>query len=262
MSAPRETSVRIGGESIRVWEKGTGAPLGYLAGLGGLNSWTPFLDELSKTRKVIVPSLPGFPGGGLLHKQLDSLPDWVICMLDLLEACGLDGKDLVGHSIGGMLAAEVAAFSRSTVKSLTLIAPFGLYDENEPPGDPFNRRANELAPLLSAKPAEFQKERLTPPAGLSADDATEWTIVLTRAVESASRLLWPLGELGLSKRLHRITCPVKLVWGAEDRVMPASYAKKFASGLAGGTEIQVIPGAGHAVDFDAPEEMARTISLG
>ena len=247
-----ERSVRIGGESIRVWEKGTGTPLGVLAGLGGLNEWTPFLDALAAKRRVIVPSLPGFPGGGLLHKQLDTLADWITCTLDLLEAAGLDGAELVGHSIGGLLAAEAAAFSRATVKSLVLIAPFGLYDENDPPGDPFNRRANELAALFSTKPDEFQKARLTPPAGQTPDEQIEWTIVQTRAVESASRLLWPLGELGLKKRLHRITCSVKLVWGAEDRIIPASYAKRFASGLAGGTEIQVIPGAGHAVDFDAP----------
>jgi pimeloyl-ACP methyl ester carboxylesterase len=253
----KETNVRIGGEKIRVWEKGTGEPLGYFAGLGGLLEWTPFLDKLAERRRVIVPSLPGFPGGGLLHKQLDSLPDWVICMLDLLEATGLEGKALAGHSIGGTLLAEVAAFSRASVKSLTLIAPLGLYDASEPPGDPFNRRANELAALFSAKPAEFQKARLTPPAGLSADDMTEWTIVQVRAIEAASRLLWPLGDLGLKKRLHRITCPVKLVWGAEDRIVPASYAKKFASGLAGPTEVQVIPGAGHALDFDAPGAAAQ-----
>jgi pimeloyl-ACP methyl ester carboxylesterase len=249
----KETHVRIGGEQIRVWEKGTGEPLGYFAGLGGLLAWTPFLDKLAERRRVIVPSLPGFPGGGLLHKQLDTLSDWIICMLDLLDATGLGGQALAGHSIGGTLLAEVAAFSRASVKRLTLIAPLGLYDQSEPPGDPFNRRANEVAALFSAKPADFQKERLTPPADLSADDMTEWTIVQVRAIEAASRLLWPLGDLGLKKRLHRITCPVKLVWGAEDRVVPASYAKKFASGLAGPTEVQVVPGAGHALDFDAPE---------
>jgi pimeloyl-ACP methyl ester carboxylesterase len=252
-----ERTVRIGGESIRVWEKGKGAPIGYFAGLGGLNEWTPFLDSLASRRRVIVPSLPGFPGGGLLHKQLDTFADWVICTLDLLEASGLEGCELVGHSIGGLLAAEAAAFSRASVKSLVLIAPFGLYDETEPPADPWARRLPEIAPLFSAKPAEYAAARLTPPPGLSADDLTEWTIVQARAVESASRLLWPLGELGLVKRLHRITCPVKLVWGAEDRVIPPSYAKRFAQGLPGSADLQVIAGAGHALDFDAPEVGAK-----
>jgi pimeloyl-ACP methyl ester carboxylesterase len=254
MSAPgvKETTVKLGGEKIRVWEKGAGETLGVLAGLGGLCDWTPFLDELANRRRVVVPSLPGYPGGGQLHRQLDTLADWVICTLDLLEAAGLDGAELLGHSIGGTLAAEAAAFSRASVKKLVLVAPFGLFDESEPVADPWARRANEIPALFSTKPAEFAKERLTPPAGLSPDAATEWAIVQNRATEAAARLLWPIGELGLAKRLHRITCPVKLVWGTEDRIVPPSYAKKFASGLAGPTEIQVVPGAGHALDFDAP----------
>jgi len=254
MSAPgvSESFVKLGGESIRVWQKGAGETLGVLAGMGGLNAWTPFLDELAGRRRVVVPSLPGFPGGGQLHRQLDNLADWVTCTLDLLEAAGLDGAELVGHSIGGTLAAEAAAFSRASVKKLTLIAPFGLFDESEPVADVWARRANEIPALFSVKPAEFAKERLTPPPGLSADAATEWAIVQNRATEAAARLLWPVGELGLAKRLHRIRCPVTLVWGAEDRIVPPSYAKKFASGLAGPTETRVVPGAGHALDFDAP----------
>jgi len=261
MTAPgvTERTVKLGGESIRIWEKGKGEPLGYLAGLGGLLEWTPFLDELAERRRVIVPSLPGFPGGGLLHKQLDTLADWVICTLDLLEAAGLEGQALAGHSIGGMLAAEAAAFSRATVKSLVLLAPFGLYDESEPTGDPWARRVPEIAGFLSAKPAEFAKARLTPPAGVSPDEQIEWTIVQSRAVEAAARLLWPLGQLGLAKRLHRITCPVKLVWGAEDRVIPASYAKRWAQRLPSATDLQIVPGAGHALDFDAPEAVARAV---
>ena len=91
MSAPglTERTVRVQGEDVRVWEKGQGEPLGYFAGLGGLLEWTPFLDELAKRRRVIVPSLPGFPGGGQLHRKLDGLADWVICTLDILEAAGL-----------------------------------------------------------------------------------------------------------------------------------------------------------------------------
>ena len=250
-------TVRVQGEDVRVWEKGQGEPLGVLAGLGGLNEWTPFLDNLAARRRVIVPSLPGFPGGGQLHRKLDGLADWVIATLDILEAAGLEGRDLVGHSIGGTLAAEAAAFSRATVRSLVLIAPFGLFDPSDPVADVWAKRVNEIPALFSAKPAEYAKARLTPPPGLSPDDAIEWTIVQNRATEAAARLLWPLGELGLAKRLRRITCPVKLVWGSEDQVVPASYAKKFASGLGGKTETLVVPGAGHALDFDAPEAAAK-----
>jgi pimeloyl-ACP methyl ester carboxylesterase len=261
-SPPAERTVRVNGEPHRVWEKGTGEPLGFLAGLGGLNAWTPFLDRLSETRRVIVPSLPGFPGAGPSHKLLDSLTDWIAATLDLLEASGLDGCDLVGHSVGGMLAAECAAMSRPTVKRLVLIAPFGLFDEEEPVTDVWARRANEIPGLYSTKPDAFAAARLTPPKQQTSDEATQWLVVQTRASEAAARLVWPIGDLGLVKRLHRITQPTLLVWGAEDRIVPAGYAKRFAERISGPTEIRTVAGAGHAVDFDEAGVSAELVRDG
>ena len=106
MSEPRESHVRVGNERCRVWEKGDGEPLGFLGGLRGLPRWPAFLDHLAEERRVIAPSLPGFPGA-VGHDRLDDLPDWVTATLDLLEASGLDGADLVGASVGATLAAEV-----------------------------------------------------------------------------------------------------------------------------------------------------------
>jgi abhydrolase domain-containing protein 6 len=244
--------VTVLGEPHRVWEKGEGEPIGYLAGLGGLVEWTPFLEELSRRRRVIVPSLPGFPGAPASHRKLDGIADWVTATLDLLEACGLEGRDLVGHSIGGMLAAEVAAFSRTHVKRLVLIAPLGLFDEREPVADVWARKPEEVAPLFSTKPEAFAAARLSLPNGASAPDAIEFQIVQTRAQEAAARLLWPIPDLGLSKRIHRIQAPTTVIWGAEDRVVPPSYAKRFAK------EVKRVTDAGHALDFDAPET-ARSI---
>jgi pimeloyl-ACP methyl ester carboxylesterase len=260
MSARVERSVRLLGEPHRVWEKGEGEPLGFLAGLGGLAEWTPFLDRLAQRRRVIVPSLPGFPGAPATHKQLDGIADWVTATLDLLEACGLDGAELVGHSLGGMLAAEVAAFSRASVKRLVLLAPLGLFDEKQPVADVWARRPEEVAPLFSTKPAEFAAARLAPPNGGTPEQLIEFQVIQARAQEAAARLLWPIPDLGLAKRLHRITCPVRLVWGTEDRIVPFAYAKAFEAALRGPTEIRGIAGAGHALDVDAPERTAEEIS--
>ena len=104
MSGPAAREVVLAGGACRVWEKGEGPPVTVLAGLGGFPSWTPFLEALAASRRVVVPSLPGFPGGGLAHKSLDDTIDWVVMGLDLLDACGLDETDLVGLSVGGMLA--------------------------------------------------------------------------------------------------------------------------------------------------------------
>ena len=76
---------------------------------------------------------------------------------------------------------------------------------------------------------------------------------------AAARLLWPTGDLGLAKRLHRIHAPTLLLWGSDDRVIPASYAKRFAGGLGGLVRIQSIEGAGHMLEIDAPEEAADAV---
>jgi abhydrolase domain-containing protein 6 len=255
VSAPRERSVAVGGETIRVLELGEGAPLGVLPTFGGLAAPTPFLEHLAAHRRVVAPSLPGFPGGGTGFRRLDDLADWVTATLDLLEAAGLDGADLLGHGVGGMLAAEVAAFSRASVRRLVLVAPLGLFDEREPVTDVFAKRASELPALFSAKPAEYAAS-LPCPKGA---DEIEWQIGLVRATEAAARLLWPTGDRGLAKRLHRITAPTLLLWGSDDRIVPASYAKHFADGIAGETEVRSIPGAGHRVDLDASEAAAEAV---
>src|SRR6516162_2139195 len=132
MSAPAERSVAVNGVPCRIWEKGSGRPLVYLAGLLGLPRWTPFLDRLAEHRRVIAPSLPGFPGAAA-HDTLDTLLDWIPATLDLLDGAGFSGGDVVGASVGGALAAEVAAMAPALVERLVLLAPFGLYDPAIPP---------------------------------------------------------------------------------------------------------------------------------
>ena len=101
MSDPETLTVDVNGFATRVWRKGTGPKLGFLAGFGGLPRWVPFLDELAKSRTVIVPSLPGFPGGERGHSALDNHLDWVLATHLLLQKAGLDGADLAGSGPGG-----------------------------------------------------------------------------------------------------------------------------------------------------------------
>jgi pimeloyl-ACP methyl ester carboxylesterase len=249
---PDERVVRVNGFPCRVWEAGEGEPVAVLGGFSGVPRWSPFLERLSAGRRVVVPSLPGFPGA-LGHGRLDDLMDWVVATLDLLEEAGVAGQDLVGLSVGGMLAAEVAALAH--VRRLVLVSPFGLFDEHEPVADPFARKPREIPALLCARAGAFE-ELHDPPEG---EDPAEWMIELARADEAAARLLWPLGDRGLAKRLHRIRVSTLIVWGSEDRVIPPSYADRFARGIGAAASIRSIPGAGHLVDADAPQELAGAI---
>jgi pimeloyl-ACP methyl ester carboxylesterase len=251
---PRERWLRMGRGEARVWEVGCGEPLGFLAGFGGLPRWTPFLDEMARERRVIAPSLPGFPGA-LGHDDLDGVADWVIAALDLLDAAGLDGADLAGVSLGAMLAAEVAAFSRRSVRRLVLVSPLGLFDAAEPTRDVFASTPDELPGLLCADPTRFVAHT-APPDG---EDVAEWTLTMTRAAQASARLLWPLGDLGLRRRLHRIVVPTLVVTGSEDRILPRSYAQRITERVPGPATLRTVRGAGHQVDLDAPAELAREL---
>jgi pimeloyl-ACP methyl ester carboxylesterase len=237
-----------------VWEKGAGAPLVFLGGLRGLPRWPRVLDLLSARRRVIAPSLPGFPGA-TGHDRLDDVFDWVTATLDLVDACDLERFDLVGASVGGTLAAEIAAVSTAMLDRLVLIAPFGLYDDAEPVADIWAQRASGLPALLSARP-ERLAAFLARPDGA---DEIDWQVLSSRANEAAARLLWPTGDLGLRKRLHRIRIPTLLLWGGDDRVVPAGYAKRFSDGISGWVETASIADAGHVAEIDQPEAVASAI---
>jgi pimeloyl-ACP methyl ester carboxylesterase len=252
--APKERTVPVNGRPCRVWEKGAGEPLGYLPGFGGLPKWPAILDKLAESRRVIVPSLPGFPGG-LGHDQLDSHLDWLIATHELLSKAGLEGADLMGVSIGGSLAAEVAAVWPAFVRKLVLVGALGLTDAERPMFDVFTCNPKTLPARVCAKP-EAYTAIVRSPRGM---EDLEWQIEQTRASEAAARILWPLGDTRLSKRLGRVVVPTLLVWGEQDTVVPPFYAQRFASAISGKARVQIIPGAGHLADLDDPDAVARTV---
>ena len=250
----RERTVEVNGHQCRVWEAGDGKPVGYLAGPIGLSRPTPFLEELSAHRRVIVPSLPGYPGGEGQELLVD-LADWLAATLDLIEAAELDGADFIGASVGGALIAEVAAMSTRSVDKLALLAPFGLRDEADPPPNFFASNPKKLASLLCADRSHAEAQLACP----DGHDEIEWSIVTTRALATGARLFWPLSDLGLARRIHRIVAPTLIVWGQDDQVIPVSYADRFAAAISAPTETLLIPGAGHLVDLDQPDKVAAAV---
>lgn len=175
-------------------------------------------------------------------------------VLDLLERAELAGCDLIAASVGGMLLAEAACFCPHVSSRLVLIAPFGLFDSAEPVADVFAQRGSDVPSLLSARPASLADLH----KALDGEDDVEWHVTTSRANEAAARLLWPLGDRGLERRLHRIGARTLLVWGDSDRVVPVSYADRFARRLRD-ARVHRIPAAGHLADIDAPSEVADAV---
>ena len=103
MSELQTLTIEVNAFPTRIWRKGSGPKIGFLAGFGGLPRWMPFLDELAKSRTVIVPSLPGFPGGDRGHSVLDSHLDWLLAVREILDQSDLAGADLAGSSVGRLI---------------------------------------------------------------------------------------------------------------------------------------------------------------
>ncbi|MCZ6896045.1 MAG: alpha/beta fold hydrolase [Gammaproteobacteria bacterium] len=253
-AALQADTVRVNGHDSRVWRKGAGEPLGFLPGIGGLPKWTAFLDRMAEQRTVIAPSLPGFPGAAG-HDELDTIFDWLLATRDVLLAAGLEGADLMAVSVSGALAADAAGVWPGLVRRLVLLAPFGLFDAVDPSADIWAQRPGHLSDLMCAD-REIYKAFIEQP-----DDADpmEWKVEQMRALAAHARYLFPNGNTGLAKRLGRIECPVLLLRGSEDRVMPASYLDRFARGVPGGATIDEIAGAGHLAELDQPDTVAERV---
>lgn len=253
MSELVTTSVTINGHPCRVWKKGLGPKVGFFAGFGGLPKWIPFLDELAKTREVIVPSIPGFPGA-TSHPLLDTHLDWVLATRDLIRAAGLEGTDLIASSIGAGLVADVAAIWPESVRRLALIAPFGVFDSQARHAKPGAQQPDMIPSLVSAKPELYVKLTTTPAEDVNPAD---WAIEQRHAAEASMRLFLH-GDQGLAKRLHRVTAPTLLVWGSDDKVLPLGHADFFASGIRVG-EVRILRGAGHLAELDDPHQTAMAV---
>ena len=247
-----------GRRRIRVFEAGDGPPLVFLHGAGGLVEESPFLAALGRRWHVFAPLLPGYGDseGG------DTLPDMLAITLhsfDVIEALGLARPHLVGHSMGGMIAAEMAAVAPHDVERLGLIAPAGLWLDDHPIPDLFATLPHELPELLFHDPA--LGERLMAPDGdLDNPKFLEaFMIRNARQLTMASKLLFPVPDRGLAERLYRIRARTVIVWGEDDRMIPPVYGEAFRRGVAG-TELVTVPAAGHMVIVEKAESVVAALA--
>ncbi|MCA8928405.1 MAG: alpha/beta fold hydrolase [Alphaproteobacteria bacterium] len=252
----REETIAAHGLEARVWRKGSGPKVAYFAGFAGLPKWIPMLDALAARCEVAAISLPGFPGGGRGHLELDSLFEWALAAHDLVDAAGCRGATLMGASVGGALALEVAAIWPESVGRLVLLAPFGLFDDANPPTDPWGQRGDEVDGLM-CETAGAYTALIERPGNA---DQIEWPIEMTRAREASARYLWPNSATHVEKRLGRIQAPTLVLWGEKDKVQPPAYAETLKAGLAGPVTVQTLAGAGHMAELDAPEAVAAAVA--
>jgi pimeloyl-ACP methyl ester carboxylesterase len=219
----------------------------YLFGVAGHPEVSPALRAVEQAGwEIIVPSVPGFDGIAGFQPR-DEYLDWLTTFWDSLDATGALPCPVVGASVGGMIAAELAALRPEAVTGVALLAPFGIADAADPGFNLYGTPSGERMGHLFAKGvpdafanrfAELGPEE-APVAGYLSDVA-------------AANILWPFGERGLAKRLHRITAPRLTMWGDLDEVNPVGNAAAW-----GGAH--VVAGAGHLLEWDAPDQVSSAL---
>lgn len=237
---------------------GPGAPadpkgtLVYLPGIAGHPASSPALEALGAAGwDVVVPVVPGLDGRSGFQVPDDYL-GWLVAVWDALDASGSLPGPVVGASLGGMLAADLAVLRPEAVTALVLLAPFGVFDPVNPGLDVYALPAAERMGHLFAKgvPEPFV-ERF---AELGAEDGP---VARYLSDAAAASLLWPLGDRGHERRLHRIGCPALVLWGELDELLPVPVSAAWA---AHGLPVEVVPGAGHLLEWDEPDGVAARIA--
>ena len=245
------------GLKARVRELGEGAPLVYLHGAGGLFAKEPLLDELARHYRVYAPEWPGYnelPG----EEQLEDMLDFALHGWDLVQALGLERPSLAGHSMGGMIAAEMAALAPQSVDKLVLVSAAGLWLDEHPIPDLFTLLPFEMAQTLFAD-AKVGESILTAGVDFSDLEAMKGFLVgNARRLGTAGKILFPIPNRRVSKRLYRVTNPTLVVWGTEDRFTPPPYAERWAE-LLSNARVERVAAAGHMVPYEQPGAAADAI---
>lgn len=242
---------------VRYLEGGEGPALVFLHGAGGTSADDPLLAELAKTHRVHAPLIPGY-GDSEEAPEIRDMLDFTLHAWDVVEALGLEDPILVGHSMGGMIAAEMAAIAPNDVSRLALIAPAGLWDDDHPIADLFATLPYEMPDLL------FHDAAAGAAILTAGRDVTDPNFLQTYLVNNArqlgmaGRILFPIPERGLQQRLYRIKAKTVIVWGDSDRLIPPVYAHGFKKGIAG-AELVSIPEAGHMITLEKPGLVAEAI---
>jgi pyruvate dehydrogenase E2 component (dihydrolipoamide acetyltransferase) len=258
-AAAEPQTVTAGGRTIRtlVLGEGSGAPVVLLHGFGGnLNSWMFNQPALAATYRTVAIDLPGH-GGSEKRVERGDVTGLAQAVVEVLQALGIERAHLVGHSLGGAIALDMALRHPARVASLSLIAPAGFgpeIDEAFIAGFIAADRRKTIQPVL---------QRLFVDASLVSRDMAE-DVVRFKRLDGAAACLstiaavnFPAGRQAaiLRDRLGEISVPVQVIWGAADRILPVRQAEGLPTRVA----VQILKEAGHMPHMEKAAEVNRQL---
>jgi len=256
------------GARLRYFAAGAGQPVVLVHGLGGAaTNWTRLAPLLARSRRVIIPDLPGHGRSGSIGRQAD-LGNYADCIAAILVRETTAPAALVGHSMGGVVALRLAVAHPALVSALVLVESAGISSASRRaeaflaltgllrPARHAARLRHYIAPRPSLRALTFGYWGAGLPRDLTAKavlgflqgghDATDVAAASTALVRDDPRL-----------DLDRVACPALVLWGSRDRMVPLEDGFEYARRLR--APIRVIAGAGHLVIGERPEECASIL---
>lgn len=250
------------GARVRVREGGPddGRPVLFLHGVAGPLDEHRFLDLLAERYRVYAPEHPGY-GESTGEELLEDMLDFALHGWDVVEALGLGASrpSLIGHSMGGMIAAEMACLAPGALDKLVLVDALGLWLDDHPVPDLFSFLPFEFGDMLF-QDGERGAALLTGGLDFSDDAALrEFFVGNARRLGTAGKILFPVPNRRVAKRLYRAVVDARVIWGEGDRLVPPAHAERWAE-LLPCASVTRIPEAGHMLPYEQPEGLAREVT--
>ena len=250
---------------IQVFRGGSGAPLVYLHSAGGEAAGLAALEQLAERYEVLAPMFPGF-GDSEGIEQIDGMDDAVFHLLDLWGVLDLDAPAVLGCSLGGWMAVELAVRYPERVGQLVLVNPVGLYLDDAPIAELFGRSPAELAEMLfvdqqhPVAAAMHAMEEFTGDMGRRVEIPVELVLPMWKALGATARVGWDpyLHDPKLRSRLRRVTAPTLVVAGAQDGLVPLAHAEAYAAELPH-ADLAVVDQAAHWLILERPDELVALV---
>ena len=244
--------VEVDGCRTHLRRGGKGKPLLFLHGASGAPVILPFMEKLAARFDVLVPEHPGY---GLSDEPewLENIHDAAYFYLDFLNDLKLKDVTVVGSSMGGWIAMEMAVRDTSRIASLVLVSPAGISAPGVEPADIFLMPPEEVIRHLFFD-QKLAEARLAEPMTPEALD------IALKNRHSTARLAWEprLHDPFLPKWLHRIDVPVKLIWGEHDRILPVGFVEHYKK-LLPKAAVHIVKGAGHLPQAEKPDEFCDIV---
>ena len=250
-----ETVVEVAGANVHLLQGGSGAPLLALHGAGGSQGWMQYHQALAEHFTVYAPSHPGY-GPSQRPEWLETMTDMAHFYHGFIDTLGLEQPAVLGTSIGGWLAAEIAAMCPHHLRRMVLVDAVGLKPE-----------VGEIAEILMCSREEAANLRFYDTSQVpNYDDLFNHNLtpeerdVQFRNQEMATRLCWRpyMHNPKLPHYLRRVQTPTLVVWGRQDAIVPLNCGELYARELPDAT-LRVIDNCGHSPQNEWPDAFLQEV---